>query len=129
MVLGMGEMDASPAGRTIHQRPLPCPEGMVACRGIGEVFYRQEPAWGGQKLLASETLAIELFAAGFSLTGVVIELSGVSGARRTPFTVRQEVASLPRGQMVRIEVASYELPDDPRELNVSVLSADLTVDA
>lgn len=128
MILGVVSTESHRAAELMHPSPLPAPEGMLPCSGLRDVYYRQEAAWGGEKLLASETVAIALYSTGHSLREVTIELSGIGGADGLQFSVRQVVPEVPRGREIRTEIASYDLPDDPRQFSVSVVSAEVNVD-
>lgn len=90
-----------------------------------DLYFRVESAWGGTRL-GSESLSLSVFSGGHSLESVTVEISGIGDADGRAFRVRQEVERLPRGEMVRVEVPSYELPDDPRELSVALVSADVS---
>lgn len=99
---------------------------MTACVGCSDLHYRLESSWGGGRPLGSETLAIVVFNGGYPLESVVLEVSGIGGGEGMPFSVRHEIELIPRGEEVLIELPSYELPDDPRQLLVSLVSADVS---
>lgn len=122
-VLDPVEADLPPIVRMVHPRPLPCPAGMTACQGASDLYFRMESSWGGGMPLGSETLAIVLFNGGYPMEAALLEVTGVGGAEGRPFTVRHEVESLPRGEVVLVELPSYELPDDPRQLRVNLVMA------
>lgn len=97
---------------------------MIPCGRAADLYYRLESAWGG-KVLGSETLAIVLFNGGHALSSAVLEIKGIGGADGRAFTAPQGVGLVPRGESIRVEVPSYDLPDDPRDLSVSLSSADM----
>jgi len=102
---------------------------MRACGGGPDLYFQWEAASGGQALLGTETLAIRLFNAGYGLKKAVLEIDGLDASGREIFSIRQTAEELPRGREHRMEVPSYEVPSDPADLAVTLLSADLGEDA
>jgi hypothetical protein len=90
-----------------------------------DVYYQFDSAWGGSRL-GSESLSLSVLSCGHSLEAVLLEISGVGGQSQATFRIRQEIERLPRGDKVRVEVPSYELPDEPRKLSVTLVSADVS---
>ncbi len=97
-------------------------------QGAPDLSYRLESAWGGSSPLGAEALAVVLFNGGHPLRDAVIELTGKDAGGREVFTVRQTVEKLPRGAESRVEIPSYELPDEPGGMAVSLVSAELAVE-
>lgn len=113
------------ASGPVHRNPLRPPTDMCPITSTMDLYFRVESAWGGSRL-GSESLALSVMSCGHSLESAVLEISGIGGPDGRAFRVRQEVERLPRGEMVRVEVPSYELPDEPRELSVALVSADVS---
>ena len=57
--------------------------------------------------------------------GAEVAVSLGEGADGGRFALPQPVAELPRGQQIRIEVPSYELPNEPRNIAVTLVSAEV----
>lgn len=121
---GNSKAPEAPRG-PVHPNPLSPPPGMSPVAAAMDVFYQFDSAWGGSRL-GSESLSLGVLSCGHALEAVVLEISGVGGSDQTPFRIRQEIERLPRGEKVRVEVPSYELPDEPRELSVTLVSADVS---
>lgn len=109
----------------VHPNPLRPPPEMSPVAEAMDVYYQFDSAWGGSRL-GSESLSLSVLSCGHSLEAVVLEISGVGGQSQATFRIRQEIERLPRGDKVRVEVPSYELPDGPRELSVALVSADVS---
>lgn len=120
---GNSKSPQAPRG-PVHPNPLRPPPEMSPVAAAMDVFYQFNSAWGGSRL-GSESLSLGVLSCGHSLEAVVLEISGVGGRDQAPFRIRQEIERLPRGDKVRVEVPSYELPDEPRELSVTLVSADV----
>lgn len=61
-----------------------------------------------------------LFNAGLPRTDVNLEIVALNTKGQSIATLRQSVAQLPRGETVRLEVPSYELPDEVHTLTVAL---------
>jgi hypothetical protein len=124
LALGTGLDGPSEAGRIRHPEPLAPPEGFELCQQAAELYYHLEAAWGGERLLGTESVAVLLFNAGYPLQEVVLGVRGVDDSGKELFSVEHAVQDLPRGEQVKIEVPSYELPAPMRVLSVSLVSAE-----
>jgi hypothetical protein len=111
------------AGQVAHPAPLEAPVGYERFENARDLFYHWEAAWGGQVLLGTETLGVTLFNAGYPLAEVVLRLEGENDAGGKVFEVRRELASWPRGEPIKLEIASWELPDRARRLRLTLVSA------
>jgi hypothetical protein len=112
------------AGRIRHPDPLAAPEGFAPCDHAANLYYRWESAWGGRTFLGTESIAVTLFNGGYPLQHAVFAVQGRDESGRQLFASDHTADELPRGQEVRIEVPSYELPAAPRELTVSLVAAE-----
>ncbi len=110
------------SGPARHPDPLAVPAGFEACGGLPDLFYRWEAAWGGSMLIGTETLAVIVFNAGYPLEQVVLKIAGQDDEGREVFAVDHELAELPRGKEVTIEVPSYELSAPAAGITVSLSS-------
>lgn len=106
-----GSADANSEGRAALPLLSP-PLGFSVCDGACEVSYKWESNWGGRSLLSTETLAVLLFNAGETRADVFLKITAMDARGRTLATLRPTAALLPRGETVRVEVPSYELPDE-----------------
>ena len=124
LALGTGLDGPSEAGRIRHPEPLAPPEGFELCQQAAELYYHLEAAWGGERLLGTESIGVVLFNAGYPLQEVVLNVRGADDSGKELFSVEHAVQDLPRGEQVKIEVPSYELPAPMRVLSVSLVSAE-----
>ena len=122
--LGPDVEDAPRPGQIRHPNPLVANEGFKPCADAVDVYFQWHSAWGGSVPLGTEALAVVLFNAGYSLSGVEIEVRGEQPAGTRIFAVRHVLEALPRGETVRTEIPSYELPEPAETLTVSLLSAE-----
>lgn len=122
--LAPGSAGALAAGRIRHPRPLPAPEQFEPCAEAVDLFFRWEAAWGGRVLLGTEGIGVVLFNGGHPLQQVVLKVRGRDEQGGGLFAVEQTVPELPRGEQVRIEIPSYELPAPVRAVSVALLSAE-----
>lgn len=124
LALGTGLDGPSEAGHIRHPEPLAPPEGFELCQRAAELYFRCEAAWGGERLLGTESIGVVLFNAGYPLQEVVLQVRGEDDSGKELFAVEQTVQVLPRGEEVNIEVPSYELPAPMRVLSVWLVSAE-----
>lgn len=111
-------------GRVRHPQPLPQPAGSRACANAVDLFFAMESAWGGKPILATEGLAVTLHNCGYPLEQAVIRVAGFGPAGGRTFQVEHSPGELPRGMPVRVEIPSYELPDDRiAHIEVTLVSA------
>ncbi|GJQ26838.1 MAG: hypothetical protein HBSAPP02_18700 [Phycisphaerae bacterium] len=94
-----------------------------ACDNAADVQYRWGSAWGGQRLLGTENIEVAIINRGRPLRSVVLEIRGRSPNGLPPVRMFQEIEELPRNREVRFELASYEMPDEIEELNLSIVSS------
>jgi len=123
LALGAGIDGSNDAGRIRHPQPLAVPQGFTAVGRAADLYFRSESAWGGERLLSTESIGVVLFNAGYPLQEVVLEGRGADQNDKKLFTIEQTVLELPRGEQIKIEVASYELPAPVRALFVALVSA------
>ena len=109
-------------GPARHPDPLSPPTGFEVCEEMPDLFYRWEAAWGGSMLIGTETLAVIVFNAGYPLEEVVLKIAGQDDEGREVFALDHELAELPRGKEVTIEVPSYELSAPAAGITVSLSS-------
>lgn len=93
------------------------------CDNAADVQYRWGSAWGGQRLLGTENIEVTIINRGRPLRSVVVEVRGRSANGLLPVRMFQEIEELPRNREVRFELASYEMPDEIEELNLSIVSS------
>jgi hypothetical protein len=117
------------AGRLGHPQPLPAPEGFAPLGGAADLFFQWEAAWGGGVPLGTEALAIKLFNAGYPLAQVVLRIRGAADGGEMPLDVTREVAEWPRGQVLTLEIASWELPGPACGLSVGLVAAEFGPDS
>ena len=111
--------DASAADPRKEPSLLPAPPGFSACDTEYGLYYKWESGWGGQKLLGTETQVVLLFNAGATMTDVALKISALDARGRSLAEIRPCMAALPRGETTRVDVPSYELPDDVETLTVA----------
>jgi hypothetical protein len=123
--LALQAYDGGPpaAGLTPHPAALHPPGDFGTVERAVDLYFRWEPAGGGVPLLGTEPLALILFNGGYDLAEVVLAVRGESKSADRPFAVRREIEAWPRGVLVQLEIASYELPDPVQALKVELISA------
>jgi hypothetical protein len=107
-------------GRETNVAPLAAPTGFSECSGSPGIFFKWEAGWGGTKLLATETQVVLLFNAGPTIDDAELLISAVDAGGRTTACIRPILPQLPRGEIVRVEVPSYEIPDETHILTVAL---------
>lgn len=127
LTLTVGIDGTQRAGRVRHARPLPVPEGYLPCQDAADLYYRRESALGGAPLLATEGLKLLVFNAGYPLRDVVLRISGWDKDDAELFALERELAELPAGKPVALEIPSYELPAPQKSLRVELASAEFEV--
>jgi hypothetical protein len=95
-----------------HPHPKNRPAGFAPVEASADLYYRCESAWGGTALLGSEGLAIEVHNTGYPLVDVRVRVSGEDSNGRSLFAVDCDVRELPSGRTERVEIASYDLPNE-----------------
>lgn len=119
-------LDASPptAGQARHPNPVYVPKGFERVQRAADLYYRHSSAWGGSRLIGTETLGIEVFNAGYAMKNAVLSIEGVNDAGRRLFSARHAAVDLPRGETTKIEVPSYEIPEPSSDVIVALVSAE-----
>lgn len=117
------------AGRVCHPCPLAPPDGFEPVQEAADLFFRCESAWGGERLIGTESIGVILFNGGYPLAEVALKVCGQDEAGAELFAENHEVDALPRGKEVKIEVPSYELPAPTRRLAVCLISAEFGPDS
>ncbi len=112
------------AGRAPHANPLACPAGFEPIRQAADMFFHWEATGGGAPLLGTEPLALTVFNGGYDLAQVVLHVCGTDRAGQPLFEIEREIEEWRRGGQVRLEIASYELPDRVHALNVVLIAAE-----
>lgn len=112
------------AGRAPHPDPLPCPDGFGPLLQAAHLYFRWEATGGGTPLLGTEPLALSLFNGGYELRQVVLRVCGTDRKGQPVFQLDREIEEWPRGQLVPLEIPSYELPDRVHGLHVELISAE-----
>lgn len=122
--LKQAEMTGSPVaqGQTLTA-PQSKSNAWRACDNAADVQYRWGSAWGGQRLLGTENIEVAIVNRGRPLRSVVVEIRGRSANGLPPVRMFQEIEELPPNREVRFELASYEMPDEIEELNLSIVSS------
>jgi hypothetical protein len=122
--LSPGDGDVLEPGRIRHPKPVPPPDDFTPCEDADHLHYRWGAAWGGSFLLGTEGIAVLLFNGAYALKDVWLDIRGRHADGRELVALKQAVDTLPVGREVKIEIPSYELPDDPvQELTVALISA------
>lgn len=111
-------------GRAPHPSPAPVPEGYRRCGQATDLYYRVGSAWGGERLLGTENIGIYLFNAGYPLQEVRLRVDGLDAGGKAVFSVEPAVERLPPGEVVWIEIPSYEIAEPAEELRVTLVSAE-----
>jgi hypothetical protein len=111
-------------GQIRHPEPLPAPEGFEPIRKAADLYHYSESAWGGRRLLGTENIGFRVFNAGYPLRDVTLSIRGEDDGGSQIFAVEHTVEELPRGEQVTLEVASYEIPAEPKRLTVTLVSAE-----
>jgi hypothetical protein len=90
------------------------------------VFYNWEAHWGGSKLSATEPQVLLLYNAGPTVGDAEVIISAMDATGQVVALIRPLSPELPRGEIVRVEVPSYEIPDDAQTLTVALATGDAT---
>jgi len=112
------------AGTVRHPDPLSAPRGFAACAGAVQIYYRWESSLGGRPLLGTEGLRVWVFNSGYDLREVVFDVRGEGREGAEVFAHRYELAELPRGRPVPLEIPSYELEQPLARLWVRFVGAE-----
>jgi len=94
------------------------------CEQAPDLYYRIESAFGGEALLGTEGLRLTVLNVGYSLCRVVLRLRGVNKKRAVCLDVQRTIESLPRGALVNLDVASYEITAPLHVLRVFLETAE-----
>lgn len=106
-----------------HPRPLPPPPGARRVVGAADLYVIDESAWGGPRLLDTESAKLTIFNAGGDLRELAFQIRGHDDSGRVLFAARREQAELARGASATLEVASYEISAPTCRLSVALESA------
>ncbi len=118
LVLEVGPDGVRGAGRVTHPEPLPAPEGYVAIDGATGLWALWQPVGGGRRLIGTEPLEVLAFNGGYDLADVALRIDGHDETGSAIISIVRELAQWARGQTVRMEVASWELPGPVDRLSV-----------
>lgn len=121
-----GPLDASPGtvGRAPHPNPIAVPGDYRCCRQAVDLYFCDESAWGGPRLLGTETLGLLLFNTGYALKHGVLKIDGVDESGKALYSVNHPIEHLPRGIETKIEIPSYEISEPATDLVVTLVSAE-----
>ena len=111
-------------GETPHPDPVPPPKGYTRINWAANLYYGWEAAGGGEPLLGTEPIALTVFNGGYDLAQVALGVRGEDKTGRRLLTLQREIERWPRGQAVRLDIASYEMPDPVYALYVELLKAE-----
>lgn len=100
--------------------------GWRTCDNAADLKFRWGSAWGGSPLLGTENLAVTLVNYGHGLRELTVEIRGLNRNRDQVFAVRQEIEQLDSGQQATFELPSYEIPEETRDVTLSLISATRT---
>ena len=112
------------AGGAPHPEPLTPPEGFLPIQGAANLYYCMEAAGGGRPLLGTEALEFSVFNGGYGLALVALRVCGEDHSGQPLFVVTREIDEWRRGQMMRLEVPSYELPGPVAAVRVEFVEAE-----
>ena len=115
--------DAPQPGRIPHPAPLPAPQGFVPCADACHAYFHWESAIGGGEPIGTEGVTIELFNAGFGLRDVELALVGFGRDAAPIFTMEETLDEWPRGGRRKLDVASYQLAEPVRVVQVRLRKA------
>lgn len=90
--------------------------------GAADVYHAQSSAWGGKRLSPAENIGLTLFNAGYPLCRVELRLSDATGDGAWEEVC--EVAELPRGVPVQLELASWRMPEGVHRVRVALKDAE-----
>lgn len=120
---GLPVIDAPP-GRVPHPRPQPIPPDFVPCEDAAHLYFRTESTLGGQPLLETEGLRVQIFNAGFDLADARFAIRGLGQDNRPIFAIEGEIDVLAQGAARPIDVPSYEMNDPVRVVHVRLVRAE-----
>lgn len=120
---GLPQGGAAVAGRVGAPDPRPAPAGFNACDDAVQLYFRVESAYGGQPLIGTEGLKIDLFNAGYGIAEIELELFAQDAGGTKLFSRRCSVDALPSGETRAVELPSYELPSPIADIRVRLVSA------
>ncbi|MGD8454205.1 MAG: zinc ribbon domain-containing protein [Phycisphaerae bacterium] len=123
LALQMGPEGFLGPGRVRHPQPLAAPEGFEPVTAAADVYFRCRGAWGERPLLGTEPLVVRVVNVGYVLADVRLHIRGEDGPGAAVLSAEREVALLPRGQEVELEIPSWELHGPVRRLTVTLMSA------
>ena len=112
------------AGKAPHPEPLAPLEGFEPILSAANLYFHWEAAGGGAPLLGTEALALRVFNAGYDLAEVVLQVRGLDEAGVELLAVERAMEDWPRGESVKLEIPSYEMPDLVRTLDVELVEAE-----
>jgi len=100
------------------------PGGYRCCQRAVDLYFRDESAWGGSRLLGTEPLGLLLFNTGYALRNGVLQVDGEDESGKALYSVEQPIERLPRGIETKIEIPSYEITEPAANLVVTLVSAE-----
>jgi hypothetical protein len=111
-------------GRTDHPQALSPPPGFEPCLDCRGLYQSWRHGQDAGPALGAEAITIDLFNAGYDLRDAELKITGLSSTGSKLCSICRQVSELPRGATVRLELPSYELPDEVARLNVSLAGAE-----
>ncbi|GAG15174.1 unnamed protein product [marine sediment metagenome] len=126
MSLAPGIRGTPVAGQVRHPEPLSVPADFEPIGDAADLYFRSESAWGGQRLLSTESIGVVVLNTGYSLREATFRVRGEDADGKQLFSVEQATEELPRGEEIKLEIASYEIPSGPERLSVALVSAEFS---
>ena len=110
-------------GRVAQPQPAAPPAGFNPCANAAQLYFSWESSLGGSTLIGTEGLQVSLFNAGYGLVEATLSLRGEGRDSAIVLEREYSVEQLPRGQIVTLEVPSYDLGGPLRVLRATLVAA------
>jgi hypothetical protein len=128
LVLKLGARGPLGPGHVPHPEPAAVPSGFEPIAGSENLYFHWTALGGGRPLLGTEPLALQVINVGYGLREVVLRVTGSDENGRALCTLEREIAEWLFGVEVDLEIASYELPDRVRALQVELVQAEFAAE-
>lgn len=106
-----------------HPDPLATPAGYQAVVDARGLVFAWRSAWGERSLLGTEPVRIVVRNGGYPLRDVVLEIRAADSSGKNVYHATHEVAQLPRGVDVAIDIPSYDIAEPVQQFSVRLASA------
>jgi hypothetical protein len=123
LLLAQGDTGLLGAGNGPHPEPLAPPDGFEPIQNSENLHYSWSATSGGERLLGTEPVAVRIWNGGYDLAEVALRIRGLEQSGLEIFRAERAVTSWPRGSEVKLEIASWEIPDPVHALHVELLRA------